>query len=46
MERASMKVAGLNTRFPKNPARPVPSGRIVQRLWMGIAGLSTYSHRE
>ena len=46
IERASMNVAGLSTRLPKNPAREVPSGWMVQRLWIGMAGLSTYSQRE
>ena len=41
----SMNVAGSRTRLPKNPLSIVPSGLIVQRLWMGMAGRSTYSHR-
>ncbi|OQC22775.1 MAG: hypothetical protein BWX68_03033 [Verrucomicrobia bacterium ADurb.Bin063] len=43
--RTSMKVPGDSTRFPKYPARLVPSGLIVQRLWIGMAGRSTYSQR-
>ncbi|MCD6304401.1 MAG: hypothetical protein J7M21_05500 [Planctomycetes bacterium] len=41
----SMKVAGLRVRLPKKTRRPVPSGLIDHRLWMGMAGRSTYSHR-
>ena len=41
----SMNVPGDNTPLPKYIERFVPSGLIVQRLWIGIAGLSTYSHR-
>ena len=40
-----MNVAGESTRFPNTPERPVPSGLIAQRLWIGIAGRSTYSQR-
>jgi hypothetical protein len=43
--RGSMKVAGLSTRLPKKTPSCVPSGWIVHKLWMGIAGRSTYSHR-
>ncbi len=46
IDRASMNVPGESTRLPKKPDSPVPSGLIVQRLWMGIAGRSTYSQRE
>ena len=46
MDRASMKVPGDSTRLPKYPASVVPSGLTVHRLWIGIAGRSTYSHRE
>src|SRR5574341_137486 len=35
---ASRKLAGLRMRFPKKTSTPVPSGWIVHRLWMGIAG--------
>ena len=42
---ANIKVAGERTRFPNTPERPVPSGWIAHRLWIGIAGRSTYSHR-
>ena len=46
IERASMNVPGEILRLPKKPAKFVPSGLIVQRLWIGMAGLSTYSQRE
>ncbi len=40
-----MNVAGLSTRLPNNPLKPVPSGLMVHKLWIGMAGRSTYSQR-
>jgi len=41
----SMNDAGSNTRLPKKPCSMLPSAWIVQRLWIGMAGRSTYSQR-